>query len=203
MAPLSVDIAVPLRSFDLRVTLEVGRETLAVVGPSGAGKTTLLRAIAGLARPSQGSIRLGKATWFDGATDLPPEQRSVGLVFQDYALFPHLTVEQNVAYGGSNGVADLLGSFGLAHLARERPDRLSGGERQRVALARALARGPRVLLLDEPLSALDTGTRRQVRSELAELLDEIRLPTLLVTHDEEDAAVLANRTAHLAAGALT
>jgi ABC-type sulfate/molybdate transport systems ATPase subunit len=175
---------------------------LAVVGPSGAGKTTLLRAIAGLARPSQGSIRLGKETWFDSATDLPPEQRSVGLVFQDYALFPHLTVEQNVAYGGSNGVADLLGSFGLAHLARERPERLSGGERQRVALARALARGPRVLLLDEPLSALDTGTRRQVRSELAELLAEIRLPTLLVTHDEEDAAVLANRTVHLAAGAL-
>jgi molybdate transport system ATP-binding protein len=203
MVSLSVDIAVPLRSFDLRVALEVGGETLAVVGPSGAGKTTLLRAIAGLARPSQGSIRLGAETWFDEGTNLPPEQRSVGLVFQDYALFPHLTVEQNVGYGGSNGVADLLGSFGLAHLARERPGRLSGGERQRVALARALARGPRVLLLDEPLSALDTGTRRQVRSELAELLDEIRLPTLLVTHNEEDAAVLANRTARLAAGALT
>jgi ABC-type sulfate/molybdate transport systems ATPase subunit len=200
--PLTVDIAVPLRSFDLRVALEVGGETLAVVGPSGAGKTTLLRAIAGLTAPSKGSIRLGQETWFDGDTNLPPERRSVGLVFQDYALFPHLSVEQNVAYGGSNGVGSLLESFGISHLARERPGRLSGGERQRVALARALARSPRVLLLDEPLAALDTGTRSRVRTELAGLLDEIQLPTLLVTHDEQDAAVLANRTAHLSAGAL-
>jgi molybdate transport system ATP-binding protein len=199
---LAVDIALPLRSFDLRVALAVGRETLAVVGPSGAGKTTLLRAIAGLVRPSAGMIRLGDEIWFDGRRDLPPEQRSVGLVFQDYALFPHLTVEHNVAYGGANGVEALLESFGIAHLAREKPGKLSGGERQRVALARALAREPRVLLLDEPLAALDSGTRGRVRSELAGLLREIRLPTLLVTHDEEDAAVLADRTAALHDGKL-
>jgi molybdate transport system ATP-binding protein len=199
---LAVDIALPLRSFDLRVALAVGRETLAVVGPSGAGKTTLLRAIAGLARPSEGTIRLGDEIWFDGSRDLPPEQRSVGLVFQDYALFPHLTVEENVAYGGANRVEALLESFGIAHLAHERPGKLSGGERQRVALARALARDPRVLLLDEPLAALDSGTRGRVRSELAELLREIRLPTLLVTHDEEDAAILADRTAALHDGKL-
>jgi molybdate transport system ATP-binding protein len=199
---LAVDIAVPLRSFDLRVELEVGGETLAVVGPSGAGKTTLLRAIAGLSRPTEGVIRLGREVWFDDRTDLPPEQRSVGLVFQDYALFPHLTVEQNVAYGGAERVPALLESFGIAHLAAVRPENLSGGERQRVALARALARGPRVLLLDEPLAALDTNTRGRVRTELAELLREIRLPTLLVTHDEEDAAALADRTATLHDGKL-
>ena len=202
MDTLSIDITVPLRSFSLRVALAVGRETLAVVGPSGAGKTTLLRAIAGLSRPSAGTIRLGDEVWYDSKTNLPPERRSVGLVFQDYALFPHLTVAQNVAYGGSNGVGDLLGSFGIAHLADARPAKLSGGERQRVAVARAVAREPRVLLLDEPLAALDSGTRSRVRTELAQLLAEIRLPTLLVTHDEEDAQVLADRKIALHEGAL-
>ena len=202
MEPLSVDITLPLRSFDLRVALQVERETLAVVGPSGAGKTTLLRAIAGLARPSEGSIRLGKEVWFNGSVDLAPEQRSVGLVFQDHALFPHMSVEQNVAYGGRNGVPELLASFGIAHLAGVRPDKLSGGERQRVALARALARRPRVLLLDEPLAALDSATRELVRGELAELLGKIRLPTLLVTHDREDANMLADRTVALENGHL-
>jgi ABC-type sulfate/molybdate transport systems ATPase subunit len=200
--PLAVDIALPLRSFELRVALEVGRETVAVVGPSGAGKTTLLRAIAGLTRPARGSITLGEEVWFGPGADVPPDRRSVGLVFQDYALFPHLTVEQNVAYGGRNGVADLLASFGIARLAHERPGRLSGGERQRVALARALAREPSVLLLDEPLAALDADTRGRVRRELKELLDRVRLPTLLVTHDREDAAVLADRTVALAHGRL-
>lgn len=202
MEPLSVDIALPLRSFDLRVALHVESETLAVVGPSGAGKTTLLRAIAGLVRPSEGSIRLGKQVWFDGSVDLAPEQRSVGLVFQDHALFPHMSVEQNVGYGGTNGVPELLASFGIAHLAGVRPDKLSGGERQRVALARALARQPQVLLLDEPLAALDSVTRGRVRGELAELLAEIRLPTLLVTHDREDAGMLADRTVTLEDGHL-
>jgi molybdate transport system ATP-binding protein len=200
--PLSVDIAVPLRHFELRVALEVGPETLAVVGPSGAGKTTLLRAVAGLARPSRGAIRLGEETWFGEHRNLPPEDRSVGLVFQDYALFPHLSVAENIAYGGDNGVGDLLESFGIAHLKDERPGRLSGGERQRVALARALARRPRVLLLDEPLSALDADTRGRVRLELAQQLREIRLPTLLVSHDREDARVLADRTVTLDAGTL-
>ena len=203
MEPLFVDIAVPLRAFELRVGLEVGREVVAVVGASGSGKTTLLRSIAGLTKPSSGSIRLGRETWFDTSTNLPPERRSVGLVFQDYALFPHLSVEQNVTYGGANGAATLLESFGIAHLAGERPGRLSGGERQRVALARAVARGPRVLLLDEPLAALDADTRHRVRSELAVLLGELRLPTLLVTHDDEDARALATRTVRLANGTLT
>ena len=123
---------------------------------------------------------------------MPPERRSVGLVFQEYALFPHLDVRGNVAFGGRERVDELLERFRISHLAQARPADLSGGERQRVALARALARDPAVLLLDEPLSALDAHTRNVVRGELAELLAELRLPTLVVTHDFDDAAALAD-----------
>ena len=126
---------------------------------------------------------------------VPPEDRRVGFVFQDYALFPHMSVAQNVAYGSRNGTGELLERFGIAHLAQARPGELSGGERQRVGLARALARDPAVLLLDEPLSALDPHTRAALRLELKELLDELDLPVLLVTHDFHDAAVLADRVA--------
>ena len=200
MDTLSVRLDHPLRSFALRVELEVGRETLALVGPSGAGKSSVLRAIAGLVAPAAGRIALGPDVWLDTERriSLPPERRSVGLVFQEYALFPHLTVEANVAFGGrarprKNDVAELLERFHISELARARPADLSGGERQRVALARALARDPAVLLLDEPLSALDAHTKGTVRAELAELLRELKLPTVLVTHDFEDAAALADR----------
>jgi len=131
---------------------------------------------------------------------LPPEERSVGLVFQDYALFPHLTVEANVGFGGPAG--DLLERLGIAGLARARPRELSGGERQRVALARALARGPKALLLDEPLSALDVPTRASVRGYLRGLLRELGLPALLVTHDYADAVALAERVGVLVEGKL-
>ena len=131
---------------------------------------------------------------------MPPEDRRVGFVFQDYALFPHMTVAQNVAYGARDRRAELLERFRIAHLAGARPGELSGGERQRVGLARALAREPGVLLLDEPLSALDPHTRAALRLELKELLDELDLPVLLVTHDFHDAAVLADRVAALADG---
>jgi molybdate transport system ATP-binding protein len=185
----------PLRSFRLALELEAGRETVALVGPSGAGKSSVLRAIAGLLRPERGRVAAGGRTWLDTAArvDLPPERRSVGLVFQEYALFPHLDVRRNVAFGGAARAGELLERLRISHLARARPGDLSGGERQRVALARALARDPAVLLLDEPLSALDAHTRGVVRGELAELLAELRLPTLLVTHDFEDAAALADR----------
>jgi molybdate transport system ATP-binding protein len=198
MDTLHVDLSLPLRSFRLDLTLDVGAETVAIVGPTGAGKTSVLRAVAGLLRPERGEVRCGSDTWFGGRVDVPPERRSVGYVFQDYALFPHLTVEQNVRFaGGGDG---LLERFGIAHLARAKPARLSGGERQRVALARALARKPRVLLLDEPLAALDAHTRASVRAELHELLGQLGLPTLLVTHDYEDAAALAGRIGVLADG---
>jgi molybdate transport system ATP-binding protein len=195
MDTLDVDLDHPLRSFRLSVALELGRETLALVGPSGAGKSSVLRAIAGLLKPERGRIALGREVWFDSAAGigLPPERRSAGLVFQEYALFPHLDVRANVGFGGRHRVEELLARFRIAHLARVKPGGLSGGERQRVALARALARDPAVLLLDEPLSALDAHTRSVVRGELAELLAELRLPTLLVTHDFEDAAALADR----------
>ncbi len=145
---------------------------------------------------------LGDEVLFDSerGVDRPPEERRVGLVFQEYALFPHLSVEANVGFGGRDRVHELLERFGIAHLARARPGELSGGERQRVALARALARDPAVLLLDEPMAALDAHTRAGVRAELQELLRELGLPTILVTHDFEDAAALADRVGVLSEG---
>ena len=149
-------------------------------------------------------MALGDEVWFDAERriDRPPELRAVGYVFQDYALFPHLSVRRNVAFGGEARVEELLERFGIDQLARARPRELSGGERQRVGLARALARNPQVLLLDEPLSALDAHTRSAVRVELQGLLREFRLPTLLVTHDFEDAAALADRVGVLLDGKL-
>ncbi|MGZ4397640.1 MAG: ABC transporter ATP-binding protein [Gaiellaceae bacterium] len=201
---LKVDISVPLRAFALELALDLEPAAIALVGPSGAGKSTALRAIAGLVRPSRGTIALGEEVWFshDRRIDRPPEQRAVGLVFQEYALFPHMTVRKNIAYGGARRVDELLGRLRIEALADTKPGRLSGGERQRVALARALARDPRVLLLDEPLSALDAHTKTGVRAELRELLRELRLPTILVTHDFEDAAVLARRVGVVVEGKL-
>jgi len=201
---LRLTVDVPRRTFRVALDVSVGRETVALVGPSGAGKTTVLRAISGLTRPASGRIELDGSVLFDSEAgiDVAPERRRVGFVFQDYALFPHMTVEQNVRYGGGDRVDDLLERLGIAKLARAKPDSLSGGERQRVGLARALARDPGVLLLDEPLSALDAHTRTTVRAELRELLESFDLPTLLVTHDYEDAAALADRIGVLVEGRL-
>jgi molybdenum ABC transporter ATP-binding protein len=203
VAVLSTDFTLPLRSFVLELTLDVDG-TVALVGPSGAGKTSVLRAIAGLVRPQSGRIALGSDVWFDGAarTDLPPDRRRVGLVFQEYALFPHLTVRQNVAFGGRARVDELLERFRIARLAGAKPGELSGGERQRVALARALAREPGVLLLDEPLSALDAHTKAAVRAELHDVLAGLDIPVLLVTHDFEDAAALADEVSVIVDGRL-
>ncbi|MBD0348696.1 MAG: ABC transporter ATP-binding protein [Thermoleophilia bacterium] len=202
MDAVHVELGHDLRAFRLDVALTVGRETVALVGPSGAGKTTVVRAVAGLLRPRSGLVEAAGETWLDTerGVDVPPERRSVGLVFQDYALFPHLSVAQNVCFGAQRPVEPLLEHLGLAQLARARPGDLSGGERQRVALARALAREPRVLLLDEPLAALDTQTRATVRGELRMRLRETGLPTVLVTHDFNDAAALADRLAVVVAG---
>jgi molybdate transport system ATP-binding protein len=203
MATLRADFTLPLRTFELELALEVGR-TLALVGPSGAGKTSVLRAISGLAYPPRGRITLDGDVWLDSDRRLfrRPDERRVGLVFQEYALFPHLTVRQNVAYAGKERADEYLERFRIAHLADARPASLSGGERQRVALARALARGPGVILLDEPLSALDAHTKGTVRAELQELLRELALPVILVTHDFEDAATLADHVGVIVAGQL-
>jgi molybdate transport system ATP-binding protein len=204
MATLQADFALPLRAFAVELALDVSR-TVALVGPSGAGKTSVLRVIAGLAEPRRGLVSLDGEAWLDTERrlSLPPELRRVGLVFQDYALFPHLSVRANVAFGAAGrSVEQLLERFRIGHLANARPQELSGGERQRVALARALAREPAVLLLDEPLAALDAHTKAEVRHELAELLRELGLPTLLVTHDYEDAAALADEVGVVVEGRL-
>jgi molybdate transport system ATP-binding protein len=200
---LHTSFTLPLRTFRLDLALDVER-TVALVGPSGAGKTSVLRAVAGLVRPASGRVALGDDVWFDSSRRIfrRPDERRVGLVFQEYALFPHMSVRENVAYAGKRRVDEYLERFRISHLANARPTELSGGERQRVALARALARDPGVLLLDEPLSALDANTKVAVRGELQELLREFGLPTLLVTHDYEDAASLADEVGVIVDGKL-
>jgi molybdate transport system ATP-binding protein len=203
VATLSANFSLPRRSFELSLELEVER-TVALVGPSGSGKSSVLRVIAGLLRPTEGRVALDGDSWLDveRGVDLPPDERRVGLLFQDYALFPHLSVRSNVAYGGKERVDELLERFRISHLGRARPAELSGGERQRVALARALSRNPGALLLDEPLAALDAHTKASVRAELQELLSDLELPTLIVTHDYEDAVALAGTVGVLVDGEL-
>jgi molybdate transport system ATP-binding protein len=189
-----------LGTLELDVEVEGGRAPVALIGPNGSGKTTLLRTIAGAHRPDAGSVRLGDEVVFDGerGIDVPPEERHVGYVPQGYGLFPHLSVLDNVAFGlmgrASRQTRDerraaalrLLERMGCPHLADRRPATLSGGEQQRVALARALTVKPRILLLDEPLAALDARARRNIRSYLVEHLAERRGPALVVSHDARD-----------------
>jgi molybdate transport system ATP-binding protein len=168
-------------------------------GPSGCGKTTALRCLAGLERPDAGFIRYGSETWFDAEQriHLPPQRRRVGFLFQDYALFPHLSVAENVGYAvrraSRSQVAELLAAFELTGLEERYPAQISGGQQQRVALARALAARPRLLLLDEPLSALDAATRDELRPALRRLLAGFGVPVVLVTHDRTEAIALADR----------
>jgi molybdate transport system ATP-binding protein len=203
---LEAEVETSLREFELAVSLEVEPcRCLALVGPSGAGKSTVLRAIAGLRRPDRGRLRLGADLWLDtdAGVDLAPEERRCGYLFQDYALFPHLSAWRNVAFGlgaldrseRRRRATELLERFGVGTLADARPSSLSGGERQRVALARALAPEPRALLLDEPLSALDTRTRAEAARSLASALAEAGVPSILVTHDFAEAAVFASEIA--------
>ncbi len=189
------------------VELDVPAGSLtAVLGLSGCGKTTLLRVIAGFERAERGSVSLGGRTLDDGRTCLEPERRGVGYVPQEGALFPHLSVQENVAFGLSrrerrgDAVAGLLEMVGIAPLARRLPHELSGGEQQRVALARALACRPDALLLDEPFSSLDASLRSHVREEVHALLREQGVTTVLVTHDQEEALSLADVVAVLRAG---
>jgi sulfate transport system ATP-binding protein len=193
------------------LTIE-GGELLALLGPSGSGKTTLLRIIAGLEAPDQGDIRLHG----EESTHLDPARRGIGFVFQHYALFRHMTIFDNVAFGLRvqprglrlsraqirDRVAELLKLVQLDSYARMYPDQLSGGQRQRVALARALAVRPKVLLLDEPFSALDAKVRKDLRTWLRHIHDELRVTTVLVTHDQEEALEVADRVVILNRGVL-
>ncbi|MBI1378028.1 MAG: ATP-binding cassette domain-containing protein [Frankiales bacterium] len=204
----------PAFTLDVDVRVAPG-EVVAVLGPNGAGKSTLLRTVCGLVPLDEGSVRLGEDVVDDPARGVlvPPGRRRVGIVFQDYRLFPHLSVLDNVAFGprcAGRGRAQSRATalawverLGLGELRDRRPGQLSGGQAQRVALARALAGDPAALLLDEPLAALDAGTRLDVRSELRDHLHAFDGPTLLVTHDALDALVLADRLVVLEHGAVT
>jgi iron(III) transport system ATP-binding protein len=193
------------------VSLEIGTGEIAcLLGPSGSGKSTLLRVIAGLERPSRGSVRLAGVEVASPGTFVEPEQRRVGMVFQDYALFPHLTAGANVAFGlrgrgrteAERTVSSLLERLGVARYRDSYPHQLSGGEQQRVALARALAARPRLLLMDEPFSSLDGRLRDQVRRETMDLLRETGTTTVVVTHEPAEAMRIADRIALLSEGRL-
>ncbi|HET7627380.1 MAG TPA: ABC transporter ATP-binding protein [Bacillales bacterium] len=200
---LSCNLKKKLRDFTLAIDVELQNETTAIVGHSGSGKTTFLKLIAGLLAPDEGWIKAGEVTLFDERrkVNLLAEHRKTGYVFQNYALFPHLTVFDNVAYGlrrldkakQAKTVEDILTTLNLSGMQKRYPRELSGGEQQRVALARALVVRPRLLLLDEPISALDATTRRRVRRELKSTLQALPIPKILVTHDYEDALTLADR----------
>ena len=189
------------------VSLEIAEnEFFALLGPSGCGKTTLLRSIAGFETPDTGQVRLGD----EDLLRLPPNRRPVNLMFQSYALFPHLSVAGNIAYGLKRErlpradidqrVEEVLATVGLTALAKRRPAQLSGGQRQRVALARAIVKRPRLLLLDEPLSALDRKVRAEMQLELKRLQHEVGITFVVVTHDQDEAMSMADRIAVLADG---
>jgi iron(III) transport system ATP-binding protein len=190
------------------VSLALGpTEVLALVGPSGCGKSTLLRAIAGLEPIDGGTITLGGKVVDDGRTTAPPERRRIGLVFQEHALFPHLTVAGNVGFGIRDGNAatratEMIDLVGLAGYGERYPHELSGGERQRVALARALAPSPALMLLDEPFASLDTNLRSRVRDDVVAILRATGTPAVFVTHDQRDALAVGDRVAVLRDGRL-
>ncbi|CAB3757301.1 ATP-binding cassette domain-containing protein [Paraburkholderia solisilvae] len=213
--PLSVDIRKTLTSAERRFTLNVSFTTtsqrVVLFGPSGAGKSLTLQAIAGLLRPDDGAIVLNGDTLFDSARgiDATPQTRKLAYLFQDYALFPHLNVRQNIAFGLHGGWlnprrriahAELdywLDALDLRGVAGNHPAQLSGGQKQRVALARALVAKPRLLLLDEPFSALDGPLRERMRRELSDLQARLDIPTLLITHDPDDVASFGDQVVQI------
>lgn len=215
-----VELRKLLRHRDSRFQLDVSFTSdaphLALFGPSGAGKTQTLKMMAGIARPDAGRVALAGRVLFDDQQriDLSSQQRRLGYVFQDYALFPHLTVKQNIAFGRRPGwlnprrstddaaVERWLKAFALQSLADHYPHQISGGQRQRTALARALVNDPAALLLDEPFAALDRSLRQKLRQELRDLQADIAVPTMLITHDEEDLEMLARETICLREGAV-
>ncbi|MCM3757204.1 ATP-binding cassette domain-containing protein [Sporosarcina aquimarina] len=208
---LDVSIRKQLDHFELDVSFTAYNEIIVLAGSSGAGKTSILQAIAGLNEPDSGMITLNGKSFFDGKRNsLPTRSRNIGYLFQDYALFPHMTVERNIHYGlhkqttATTGfiIEQLLTVLGISHLLDKYPHQISGGEKQRVALARALATEPDLLLLDEPLSALDEETREECQNELLRLHELWKIPFLIVTHSRLEAEKLGDRVLHLKKGLL-
>jgi molybdate transport system ATP-binding protein len=193
---IALDIATPLKSGELTV----------LFGKSGAGKSTILKMIAGLMEPESGKIVIDGETWFDAEKkiNLPPQKRKVGFVFQDYALFPNMSVRKNLVYAleskNDKKIEEILELTELSNLANEMPQTLSGGQRQRVALARALVREPKILLLDEPLSALDYAMRGKLQDELLRIQRHLGLTTILVSHDIAEVYKLSNHVLELEQG---
>lgn len=212
---IAMDVQKVLKSgdgmLDLRIQLDIRQgEFVTLYGPSGAGKTSTLRMLAGLMRPDQGSLLVHGKTWFDSGRSAycPPRERNIGFVFQDYALFPHMTVGENLRFAlGKNRPATsidrLVSLLSLQGLQEQKPATLSGGQQQRVALARALVQQPEILLLDEPLAALDLETRLRIQDHLHELHREFGLTTLLISHDAGEIMKLSDRVFVLENGRIT
>ncbi|RKD25016.1 ABC transporter [Ammoniphilus oxalaticus] len=205
---LEVYIKKKLSHFTLETGWTMNNEIVVLFGPSGSGKTTILNCIAGLEKPDTGEIRLNEQIFFhDHQPPLPTQQRNIGYLFQDYALFPHMSVEKNIHYGVRkkdsrqvNLINQILDVLGIEHLLKKYPRQISGGEKQRVALARALATEPSILLLDEPLSALDEKTRVECQDELLRLHQIWQIPFIIVTHDKQEAEKLGDRILFLKRG---
>ena len=210
---LAVDITRRQGDFSLAVRFATQRRVVALFGPSGAGKSTVVHAVAGLARPDAGTIRVGGTVLFDSAAgiDVPPHRRRVGYVFQDARLFPHLSVRANLFYGyrltpSAERTADpdgVIAMLGIGGLLKRRPDTLSGGERQRVAIGRALLASPRVLLMDEPLASLDAARKAEILPWLERLRDSSALPILYVSHSREEVARLCEEVVTMEDGRVT
>lgn len=200
-----MDVQVPLGARTLEAAFEMRTQALAFLGPSGSGKTTLIRILAGVERRAQGTLTVDGVSWMDGSgVTVPPWERRLGWAPQEVLLFPHLSVRENMAYAGAGkaDVEEMADLFRITDLLERRPRNLSGGERQRVAVSRALLARPKLLLLDEPFSALERPLRAKLSRTVRELLDRRGIPLVLVSHDEEDADILAHERWHLAEGRL-
>jgi molybdate transport system ATP-binding protein len=194
-------------NLSIKTTIQIG-ELVALFGPSGAGKTTLLRILSGLANPDKGIVKFGNTVWFDShkQINITPQNRNVSLMFQDYALFPNMSVEQNIQFAqpakNKKMVSELLSAFGLSEFKKHKPIGLSGGQKQRVALARALARKPQLLLLDEPLSALDAEMRIMLQNEIAQAHQLSGATTIMVSHDLNEVFRLATHVLSIENGSI-
>ena len=204
---IEMDVRVPLGERALELAFETRSSAVAVLGPSGSGKTTLVRVLAGVERRASGTLSVGGQPWMEpNGAAVPPWERRVGWAPQDVLLFPHLSVRENMAYAAGtqpSDVEEMAELFEISDLLDRRPRNLSGGERQRVAVSRALLARPRLVLLDEPFSALDRPLRDKLSRTVRELLDQRGVPLVLVSHDEADADVLANERWHLVEGRLS